>query len=32
MGTAEAIVGNRTLIVDPTKMANNAIISDTATG
>ncbi len=25
-GTAEAVVGNRTLIVDPTKMANNAII------
>jgi hypothetical protein len=31
-GTAEAIVGNRTLIVDPTKMANDAIISGTATG
>jgi len=25
-GTAEAIVGNRTLIVEPTKMANDAII------
>lgn len=26
-GTAEAIVGNRTLVVDPTHMANNAIIN-----
>ena len=26
-GTAEAIVGNRTLVVDPTKMANDAVIS-----
>ena len=31
-GTAEAIVGNRTLIVEPTKMANDAIISSTASG
>ena len=30
-GASEAIVGNRTLIVEPTKMANNAIISDTGT-
>jgi hypothetical protein len=28
---AEAIVGNRTLIVEPTKMANNAVISDSGT-
>jgi hypothetical protein len=27
-GTAEAVVGNRTLIVDPTHMANNAIITE----
>ncbi|MCA1830647.1 MAG: hypothetical protein ABR552_09770 [Actinomycetota bacterium] len=26
-GTAEAIIGNRTLVVDPVKMANNAIIA-----
>jgi hypothetical protein len=25
-GTAEAVVGNRTLIVEPSKMANNAVI------
>jgi len=31
-GTAEAIVGNRTLIVDPSHMANNAVISSTGTG
>jgi hypothetical protein len=31
-GTAEAIVGNRTLVVEPTKMANDAIISSTASG
>jgi hypothetical protein len=31
-GTAQAIVGNRTLVVDPAKMANNAIISSTASG
>jgi hypothetical protein len=31
-GSAEAIVGNRTLVVDPTHMANNAIISSTGTG
>lgn len=31
-GTAEAIVGNRTLIVEPTQMANNAVISSTGTG
>jgi hypothetical protein len=30
--TAQAVVGNRTLIVDPTHMANNAVISGTATG
>jgi hypothetical protein len=30
--SAEAIVGNRTLIVDPTHMANNAVISSTGTG
>ena len=28
---AEAIVGNRTLIIEPTKMANDAIISSTGT-
>lgn len=28
---AQAYVGNRTLVVDPTKMANNAVISDTST-
>jgi len=26
-GTAEAIIGNRTLVIDPVKMANNAIIN-----
>jgi hypothetical protein len=31
-GTAEAVVGNRTLIVDPTKMANDAVISSTGSG
>jgi len=31
-GTAEAVVGNRTLIIEPTKMANNAVISSTGTG
>ncbi|MGE5527301.1 MAG: hypothetical protein ACM3Q9_01400 [Methanosarcina sp.] len=31
-GTAEAIVGNRTLIVEPTQMANNAVISATGSG
>ncbi len=31
-GTAEAVVGNRTLIVEPTKMANNAVISPTGSG
>jgi hypothetical protein len=30
--SAEAVVGNRTLIVEPTKLANNAVISDTGTG
>jgi len=29
---AEAIAGNRTLVVEPTKLANNAVISDTGTG
>jgi hypothetical protein len=29
--TTEAIIGNRTLIVEPTKMANSAIIGDTGT-
>ena len=29
---AQAIVGNRTLIVEPTKMANNAVIGPTGTG
>jgi hypothetical protein len=31
-GTAEAVVGNRTLIAEPAKMANNAVISGTGTG
>jgi hypothetical protein len=30
--TAHGFVGNRTLIIEPTKLANNAVISDTATG
>jgi hypothetical protein len=30
--TAKGFVGNRTLIIEPTKLANNAVISDTATG
>ncbi len=30
--TAQGFVGNRTLIIEPTKLANNAVISDTATG
>ncbi|HWH28158.1 MAG TPA: hypothetical protein VNU26_04210 [Mycobacteriales bacterium] len=30
-GFAEAIVGNRTLLIEPTKMANNAVISDSGT-
>jgi len=29
---AEAVVGNRTLVIEPTKLANNAVISDTGTG
>jgi len=29
---ATGFVGNRTLIIEPTKLANNAVISDTATG
>ena len=29
--TAEAIVGNRTLIIEPTKMANSAVIGDEGT-
>jgi hypothetical protein len=29
--TTEAIIGNRTLIVEPTKMANSAVIGDTGT-
>ena len=28
---AEAVVGNRTLVIEPTKLANNAVISDTGT-
>lgn len=28
---AEAVVGNRTLIIEPTKMANNAVISESGT-
>jgi hypothetical protein len=32
MATSRALVGNRTLIVEPTKMANNAVISSTASG
>jgi hypothetical protein len=31
-GTAEAVVGNRTLIVEPSKMANSAVISSTGSG
>jgi hypothetical protein len=31
-GAAQAIVGNRTLVIDPAKMANDAIISATASG
>lgn len=31
-GSAEAVIGNRTLVVEPTKMANDAIISGTASG
>lgn len=31
-GTAEAVVGNRTLIVEPTHMANDAVISPTGSG
>ncbi|MDX6198005.1 MAG: hypothetical protein QOJ79_1156 [Actinomycetota bacterium] len=27
-GTATGYVGNRTLVVEPTKMANNAVIAD----
>ena len=30
--TSAGLVGNRTLIIEPTKLANNAVISDTATG
>jgi hypothetical protein len=30
-GQAEAIVGNRTLVIEPTKLANNAVISDNGT-
>lgn len=30
--TSAGFVGNRTLIIEPTKLANNAVISDTATG
>jgi len=29
--SAEAVVGNRTLVIEPTKLANNAVISDTGT-
>lgn len=31
-GTAEAVVGNRTLIVEPTKMSNSAVISPSGSG
>ena len=29
--TAEAVIGNRTLIIEPTKMANNAVIAENGT-
>lgn len=29
--SAQAVVGNRTLVIEPTKLANNAVIGDTGT-
>ena len=29
--TAEAVIGNRTLVIEPTKMANNAVIAEDGT-
>jgi hypothetical protein len=29
--SAEAVIGNRTLVIEPTKLANDAVIADNGT-
>jgi hypothetical protein len=30
--SAQAVIGNRTLVIEPTKLANDAVIADNGTG